>query len=254
MKLKLIAAASLLAMTGAANAAIDNGATGNGDLFLTVWDGASSYTRDIGMTIDSFQAAIAAPGSFNFGLGADALFTSFLSTANLSNLVWNITAADSLGGRRLIETFSALPGVTRTADIIRSAVTTTQSFASKVNLGLNGADSAVFQAGTPGYAGTALDFGNNVGTLLNFNNTGTFASNSYANGLNILRIDGAPSGVAASTYNPYMDEGFAVRAYLDNTGNLVMMTAAVPEPESYALMLAGLGLMGAIARRRRKQA
>ena len=30
------------------------------------------------------------------------------------------------------------------------------------------------------------------------------------------------------------------------------ITAAVPEPETYALMLAGLGLMGFIARRRRK--
>lgn len=36
---------------------------------------------------------------------------------------------------------------------------------------------------------------------------------------------------------------------LDN----VTLTAAVPEPETYALMLAGLGLMGAIARRRNKR-
>jgi hypothetical protein len=31
---------------------------------------------------------------------------------------------------------------------------------------------------------------------------------------------------------------------------LVTITSAVPEPESYAMFLAGLGLMGTIARRR----
>ena len=33
-----------------------------------------------------------------------------------------------------------------------------------------------------------------------------------------------------------------------------VLTTAVPEPESYALFLAGLGIMGAIARRRSKVA
>jgi len=43
----------------------------------------------------------------------------------------------------------------------------------------------------------------------------------------------------------------------DNTGSIsatVTNTTPVPEPETYAMMLAGLGLMGAIARRRKAKA
>ena len=38
----------------------------------------------------------------------------------------------------------------------------------------------------------------------------------------------------------------AIRSYLDN----VSVMAAVPEPESYAMMLLGLGLLGFMARRK----
>ena len=37
----------------------------------------------------------------------------------------------------------------------------------------------------------------------------------------------------------------------DNTGSILVNVTAVPEPESYAMLIAGLGLMGVIARRRK---
>lgn len=38
---------------------------------------------------------------------------------------------------------------------------------------------------------------------------------------------------------------------LDNVGNLTVAIAPIPEPETYAMLLAGLGLLGVAARRRK---
>lgn len=261
MKLKLIAAAALLAATGAANAAIDNGATGNGELFFTAWDGANSYTYDLNTTIDAFQASVSATGTGTYlDATLDTLFTTYLSTANMATMVWNIVAVDALGARRILDTYSSLPTNTVASDTTRSTVGATQSFIGAVNTGItaqgNG-NSAVFAANTPGYANntTGIRFGSNNGgaTLFNINNTGTLANSTYDSGLGMVLIGAGASGVAATTYSTYVDEGFAVRAYFDASSGRVTI-AAVPEPETYALMLAGLALMGGIARRRRNQA
>lgn len=48
--------------------------------------------------------------------------------------------------------------------------------------------------------------------------------------------------------------GFGPNAYNVGINNINFSVTPVPEPESYALLLAGLGLMGAVARRRTKRA
>ena len=256
MKLNLIAAAAALALSGAANAAIDSAASGNGELFFTAWDGANSYTFDLNTTIDAFQSGVAAAGSVSSVFNLDSVFSSFIAGANLSQLSWNILAGDSLGARRLLTTFNTLPATTIANDIARNAVTGMQSFVNAVNVGIPaGGNSATFAVGSPGYANntSGVRFGNNIAGNLNFSNAGTVANNSYDSGLGFMRLDGLASGVARSTYTPYLDEGFAVRAYF-NAATGTVTIAAVPEPETFAMLLAGLGLMGAIARRRRQQA
>lgn len=258
MKLKLAAAAALVALSGAANAAISNGADGNGELFFSVWDANSSYSRDLNITLDSFEAGVAAAGSYLKTVSADSLFTSFLATVDLSTAMWAISATDTQGARRMVETYSVLPTISKTNGDIRTAATATQNIISALNPLLGAADSVVVAAGVTGYAGNNDQYGLNSKGLLGFDRVGTAANNSYDSGLGLLRIDALATGLLPAKYTPYADNGSALRAFLDlNQGSATFgqltIAAPVPEPESYAMLLAGLGVMGAIARRRRNK-
>ena len=74
---------------------------------------------------------------------------------------------------------------------------------------------------------------------------------SFDNGTTFFLIGTSYSGIAAAnTLNLYYFDSNNG----DNTGSIVVDVTAVPEPESYAMMLAGLGLMGLVGRRRKQKA
>ena len=247
LKMQLMAAAVALAAASGANAALNNGAGGNGELFLNVWDGTGSYSFDLNTTIDAFQSSITNAGAINQSY-ALTNFGSFLSgVANTSALKFNLLASDTSGARRLLTTFTP-PTASPTKDngVIRSAASNVTTFAGNVSTAMGSNDYASVGSASAAYAGSA-SMGNRISGLLNFDTVGSLANNSYATGLSFMRIDAAATGVANSAYSPYVD-GSSVHVWIDGTNTLHI--AAVPEPSEYALMLAGLGMLGFIARRR----
>jgi hypothetical protein len=262
MKLTHIALAAVMAATGAANAAtIDNGAGGNGGLFVNFFDGSTSYVLNLGYTIDSFTTKVAEAGALDLSWAADSNFTSFLAGANAATLKFNVWATEKVGPGRILNTIaSAVPAAKVTNDILRTEAGNLTTYLNNVNLNLAASDSYITTTNTAntyggkGAPGAVQGTGNN---LLNYNNAALYGTNvSYDTGVGFQRIDFASTGTAQSTYTAFTDEGSAVRVYLDsgNTLHIAAAVAAVPEPETLAMLLAGLGLVGSIARRRMKNA
>lgn len=253
--LKTLAAAVVLATAaaGASAAPIDNGAGGNGGLFFNAFDGVSSYSFNLNTSIDAFETAKNTAGLYNVAWGAaqgfSPSFNNWLSTANASTLEWNILATDTAGARRILSTVGgALPATNKTADVLRTSATAVQGFVNAVNPTLVGNSGVTTSTSASSYAGKV---GSNVYNTFNFDTTGNLAANSYLNGLTFQKTTANATGLTNGLNTAYTDDTLAVRAWIGSDSALhIGAVAAVPEPESYAMLLAGLGMIGFMARRR----
>jgi len=258
MKFKLLAIAAVMAASGVANATpIDNGAAGNGGLFFTAWDANNSYTLNLNTTIDAFESAVAGSGLIDLSWTADANFTSFLGGADLASLKWNVLATDVQGARRVLETFVGPTATASNADVVRASASNLLNSVNDTNLKLTVDDSATYAVGSAGYAGRYPAVINAGQGTMPFVNAGSLSNSSYATGLNFMRINAGATGIAKAIHTTYADNGVGVAVYLDGSNALHISAVApvtpVPEPENIAMLMAGLGLMGAIARRRNKK-
>ena len=272
MKFQLKALVAALALVAAvpASAAIDNAVTaGNSSLVLTVWDSVANISAsfDLGKNYSDFS--IAPTASFaNSGVNTAgtafswdittgdyaAAWTSFASIADEANASWAVTAVDNLGAgagaRGFITTYTgaslanlgstALIGAVAAYDIFLNNQAFTNGIQNHTTT-LNGASTAV--PGSAAYFAQAY-------TSNRINGVGPITGGKINTSLGVIQTITQTAQVVNN--NIYSNANGISTFTLTSNGQLAYAAAvaAVPEPETYAMLLAGLGFMGFVARRK----
>jgi len=278
MKLKTLVAALVAAAAAPAFATVSPGISqsganasysGNGELFLTVFDSVAktSYTLDLGVTQNAFPAASGSTGLAQSWAVNDANFTSFLSQVSVANLGWAVMALDATGGTAVggVRLFTTL----RNGDEGEFVNLTNQLFTNGTGSAQMGTFfSGINTTGTHGVAGVAPNFAVNgssvnkdsdsgngyfgegsVGLSTNLNGNATFSvANAVGTTSNFYYLGRSGS----NQLDTVLVDPFATTFQFASTGSGYVLSASpVPEPESVALLLAGLGVVGMMVRRRR---
>lgn len=277
VQFKALTAAVILAAALPAHAVVDTNASGNGSLILTAFDRVANISAafDLGKNYSDFSVAgvsfadsnVDATGTnFSWDLNAGdyaPAWNQFLAAATLSNIQWAVTTADNTGNgagnRGFITTYSAVGNSIVTQQV------STMSASFDVYVSENSSSAALFQNHvthplgiTPTQPGGVENGGSVANSGLANGATYFFAGKSFGVGATAVGVLGADLGVlqyitGASSFAtaPVTILGNGAKFNLGTNGSLVYSTiAAVPEADTWAMMLLGLGFMGFIARRK----
>lgn len=290
MKIRQIVLAAAAVFAVPAYAAIANGTSGNGELFLSVYDATAkvSYTKDLGALQNAFFVdGQREEGYTNSWALDDANFAAFIGMVDTTRLQWSVLASETTGGTAAGG--SRLFTTVKSGDESKVAGFTNQLFTNATGAAQMGTFfNAVNTSGTHGTPGVALDFsinGNSVnadtdpgngyfgavggtGPTLNgnapFSNGNLIGTESFfyyltrsgTNQLGTVTVDqfdnSAFKGIFALGFTKVPVTGRTDAAALNGSGYMLTYSLQpVPEPGTYALMLLGLGGLVAVARRRK---
>ncbi len=262
----LVAALALSATTVPAQAGMTFATSGDSSMILTLLDFGNnvSATFDLGYSYASFQDLVTAAsttGSYTFNLAggdyADA-WNSFWAIGG-ANTKWAVYAADGtglgVGERGIISTYKSGSQL-QNSNNLQTSVANFNSYMTNNNaLGNhtsvdNGA-SVVTSNLSQSFAGRA----NAYGSTGRINASGHVAMDNMDTSMTIIQqLSGANNAAAPTSFNTLGNVDGNYTFTMSSNGLLtfsVPVTTAVPEADSYAMLLAGLGLVGLVARRRK---
>jgi len=278
-KLNALIAAALLA-SGSAHAitATDDVTNGNAYLLMTVLDVnynnglGRSYTRSLEVAMNDFGTQNRPTGGFTTNVdgglnqtwATGALWSSFtagMDAATIAGLQWDVTALDGFGGstadlKRIITTsttdlvtLQSAPNVQVSNGEIQTATTNQDVYWDAV-IATMGSGTEIIVT-DPDSNAFAIGFGKHAsnlgGQIPDFNTTGQVGDSM---GFYYLTRSSSTSS-AEALVAAYGNANGASTFTLGLDGSLAFANAApVPEASTYGMMLAGLGLVGFMARRR----
>jgi hypothetical protein len=265
-QLKALAAAAILAASIPAQAAIELPNTGNGSTVLVLIDKTANLTAtfDLGLHYSDFNqiasaGALGTQGSFALDLANAANYSAtwaalFANGATLPNLQYAFIAADNLGAgagnQGFIASLATLGPTSQTSAPVQTAAGTLNNTLNNVdfvgtlqtNLNTSVANGAALQSGVDGAYTTGKL--NGVGSFIFANLDTTMGFSQYVIGTSTISQAGKvllPASATTPTFTLLNNGQFSFSA---------ASVAAVPEANTWAMMMLGLGFMGFVARRK----
>ncbi|WP_373988842.1 PEP-CTERM sorting domain-containing protein [Duganella sp. BuS-21] len=191
-------------------------------------------------------AAAVALLSTNAMAAASLNNTSFETNTVGGGYAYGNVAADwsFTGGGAVSHNYTAWNGVTASGDyfaVLQNIASISQTFSSDA--------AGVFSISFDMALRSGYYAGQVVGVTLDGNDLGSFAAtstgwNSFASAS--VTLGAGSHTLSFSGLNP--TNQYDTSAFIDNVG---LTVSAVPEPASYGMLMAGLGLVGLVARRRK---